>query len=88
MDRDLSIIIYLNGDFEGGHLDFPNFGFRLKPQSGMLACFPADHRYVHSARPVESGVRYILVSWAAVRGTPRVNKEMPGSGVPMSSVRQ
>ena len=29
MDRDLSIIIYLNGEFEGGHLDFPNFGFRL-----------------------------------------------------------
>jgi predicted 2-oxoglutarate/Fe(II)-dependent dioxygenase YbiX len=83
LDRDLSIIIYLNDQFEGGQLDFPNFGFRIRPQPGLLACFPADHRYVHTARPVESGVRYILVSWAAVRGTVRVHSQPPVTAIPM-----
>lgn len=83
LDRDLSIIIYLNDQFEGGQLDFPNFGFRIRPRAGLLACFPADHRYVHTARPVESGVRYILVSWAAVRGSVRVHRQRPVAAVPM-----
>jgi predicted 2-oxoglutarate/Fe(II)-dependent dioxygenase YbiX len=84
LDRDLSVIIYLNDQFKGGQLDFPNFGFRVQPRAGLLACFPADHRYVHTARPVESGVRYILVSWAAVRGSVRVHRQRPVTAVPMS----
>lgn len=73
VDRDLSILVYLNEGFEGGEIDFPNFGMKLAPKRGMLIAFPSDPRYVHAARPVTSGVRYALVSWATVRGTPRIS---------------
>jgi len=65
-DRDYSLLIYLDDDFEGGELIFPNFNFRLRPRAGMLAAFPSDCRYLHGAMPVLSGVRHAIVSWCAV----------------------
>lgn len=73
IDRDLSILIYLNDEFDGGEIVFPNFGVKLKPSRGLLIAFPADCRYLHTARPVTAGVRYALVSWAAAKGGERVN---------------
>lgn len=65
-DRDYSLLIYLDEDFEGGELVFPNFDFKLRPRAGMLAAFPSDCRYLHGAMPVLSGVRHAIVSWCAV----------------------
>ncbi len=73
VDRDISILLYLNEGYEGGEIDFPNFGLKLQPQRGLLMAFPSDGRYLHAARPVTSGIRYALVSWATVSGSPRVN---------------
>lgn len=72
IDRDLSILLYLNSDFEGGKVTFSNFGFDLQPSPGMLVAFPSDHRYMHAVQAVTAGVRYAIVSWAAVVGTPRL----------------
>jgi len=65
-DRDYSLLLYLDDDYEGGELIFPNFAFRLRPRAGMLAAFPSDCRYLHGAMPVLSGVRHAIVSWCAV----------------------
>lgn len=73
IDRDLSILLYLNEGFGGGEIDFPNFALKLAPKRGLLIAFPSDARYVHAARPVTSGIRYALVSWAAVKGAERVS---------------
>lgn len=77
IDRDFSILLYLNEGFRGGSLTFPNFGLRLKPTAGMLVAFPADHRYVHCALPVEEGQRLVLVCWAAAVGSARVGLGPP-----------
>ncbi len=81
MDRDYSLLLYLNNDFTGGELDFPHFGFRIRPEAGMLVCFPSDHRYLHAAKPTLSGTRYALVGWAAAKGTQRVNDRPPNRSV-------
>ena len=73
VDRDLSLLVYLNDGFEGGEIVFPNFGLSLQPKRGLLIAFPSDRRYLHAARPVRSGIRYALVSWAATRGSERVS---------------
>jgi len=65
-NRDYSLLIYLDEDFEGGELIFPNFNYKLRPEAGMLAAFPSDWRYLHGAMPVLSGVRHAIVSWCAV----------------------
>ena len=77
LDRDYSILLYLNDEFTGGEIAFVDFDFKLKPKRGMLVAFPADHRYQHAALPVITGKRYVIVSWAAVLGTPKVKQHPP-----------
>ncbi|MCA9540819.1 MAG: 2OG-Fe(II) oxygenase, partial [Myxococcales bacterium] len=60
---------------------FPRLGCRVQPRKGMLVAFPSDHRYEHAAEPTESGRRYALVSWAALRGTARSRTQLPYSAV-------
>jgi predicted 2-oxoglutarate/Fe(II)-dependent dioxygenase YbiX len=83
IDRDLSLLLYLNNDFEGGEVYFPNCDFGVKPSPGLLIAFPSDWRYVHMARPVTSGVRYAIVSWSAAFGGPRANPEPPPLAIRM-----
>ena len=61
--RGISAICYLNSDYEGGELEFPNFDIKIKPQSGMLILFPSNYAYMHIAHPVLSGTKYNLVTW-------------------------
>lgn len=74
VDRDVSLIIYPNDDYEGGGLDFKRLSYTLQPRAGMLVWFPSDIRYEHMALPVTRGTRYALVSWAAVTGMERVQE--------------
>lgn len=77
MDRDLSLLIYLDDGFEGGELAFPYADFTLRPEPGLVVAFPSDHRFLHEARPITHGIRHAVVSWAAAFGGPRVGR--PGS---------
>lgn len=63
LGRAISAICYLNDDFEGGELEFPNYKFKLKPQKGMLVLFPSNYAYRHIAHPVTKGTKYALVTW-------------------------
>ena len=61
--RSISCLCYLNGDFEGGELEFPNFHVKIKPEPGMLILFPSNYAYLHIAHPVTSGTKYSMVTW-------------------------
>jgi predicted 2-oxoglutarate/Fe(II)-dependent dioxygenase YbiX len=80
-DRDYSVLLYLNDDFEGGSLHFPRLDFRFKPRTGMLVAFPSNYRYEHAAEETTSGQRYALVSWAAILGSQRVKEKPPWGSV-------
>ncbi len=80
-DRDYSVLLYLNEEYEGGSLYFPNQDFRFKPKSGMLAAFPSGHEFLHEAEPTTSGIRYVIVSWSAIIGTERVRDLPPYASV-------
>ncbi len=80
-DRDISVLLYLNDDYSGGEIAFTNIGFQTKPKTGMLLAFFSDHRYLHAAMPTTSGMRYTIVSWAAVTGTPRAQSQAPYASV-------
>lgn len=76
-DRDISVLLYLNEDYEGGAISFDSLDFSLQPKSGMLLAFPSDHRYLHTAHPTTKGTRYVIVSWASTTGTARVMARHP-----------
>ncbi len=77
LDRDASLLLYLNRDFSGGELSFPQFNYRYQPETGDLLFFPSNGHYAHQALPVSAGVRYAIVSWAAFHDLPRVQTEPP-----------
>jgi hypothetical protein len=58
--REISSVLYLNEDFDGGEICFPNQGINLKPKPGMLAIFPANQEFVHFVTRVNSGFRYTV----------------------------
>ena len=77
VDRDISLLLYLNDEYTGGELEFKRLSYTLRPQAGMLVWFPSDVRYEHMAKLVTSGRRYVIVSWAAASGVERVQQERP-----------
>ncbi len=74
LDRDLSVVYFLNDDFDGGELHFPKLDLQIKPAAGTLVCFPSDHNYIHGVQPVTSGRRYTIVTWMRVKGMPSVDE--------------
>jgi predicted 2-oxoglutarate/Fe(II)-dependent dioxygenase YbiX len=61
--RSVSPILYLNDDYEGGEIEFVNFGIKIKPKAGQLFLFPSSYPYRHIAHPVTKGTKYALVTW-------------------------
>lgn len=74
LDRDLSLVYFLNDDFTGGELFFPDLDLVINPEAGTLVCFPSDHNFIHGVRPVIAGHRYTIVTWARVSGTPSMDE--------------
>ena len=61
--RDYTGIVYLNDDFTGGELVFPDLNVVIAPKPGLLVGFPSDHKFVHAVPKVLSGKRYSLPVW-------------------------
>jgi hypothetical protein len=58
-------VLYLNNDFGGGEIYFPQHDIELKPEPGTLVWFPATAEYLHGVREVTSGLRLTISSfWA------------------------
>lgn len=54
-----SIVAYLNDDYEGGELAFPNQNVVLKPQAGSIVIFPSSEPYLHQSKKLISGTKYM-----------------------------
>ena len=61
--RDYTGIAYLNEDFTGGDLVFPELNVVITPKAGLLVGFPSNHDFVHAVPEVLSGKRYSLPVW-------------------------
>ena len=59
----ISVVAYLNDDYQGGELYFPEHDFGVRPKKGMLILVPGSLHYVHGVAPITSGTRYTLSQW-------------------------
>lgn len=66
--RCVSLVLYLNDDFEGGETDFPEIPRTVKPKQGSALLFPSNFTYPHRVFPVTKGTKYSLVTWFHLRG--------------------
>jgi hypothetical protein len=56
-------LLYLNDDYEGGHLYFPDHDISFKPKALSLIVFPGGIENVHGVAEIEEGTRYTYVSF-------------------------
>jgi predicted 2-oxoglutarate/Fe(II)-dependent dioxygenase YbiX len=61
--RQLSAVLYLNDDYQGGHVIFPRQSIRLRPEAGDLLIWPSNFCFPHSVEDVLSGRRYTITTW-------------------------
>jgi len=64
--RELSAIIMLNDDYEGGSLKFYDANKEIKEvtkKSGRLIMWPSCSLFPHQAMPVIKGTRFVIVTW-------------------------
>lgn len=55
----MSAVLYLNSNYEGGELDFPELDVRIKPKAGSIVIFPSVAPYYHQSLIIESGFKYM-----------------------------
>jgi Rps23 Pro-64 3,4-dihydroxylase Tpa1-like proline 4-hydroxylase len=71
--RVLSVLLYLNDDYEGGEIEFKHSKVKFKPDAGSILFFPSNFLYVHEVYPVTKGPRYALPNW--YHNLPEENKK-------------
>jgi hypothetical protein len=55
----ISIVVYLNDDYEGGNICFPEQQLDIKPKAGSMIIFPSYPPYYHDPKPVTNGTKYM-----------------------------
>lgn len=53
-------VMYLNDDYDGGEIFYPNLDIEVTPEAGMLAIHRADIVYTHGVKQVTNGVRHTV----------------------------
>lgn len=64
--RVLSLVGWLNDDFEGGELYFDHLDLTVPCQAGSLIMFPSSYVYRHAALPIKENsldIKYSFVTW-------------------------
>ncbi len=62
IDRDITSVLYLNDDYEGGEIYFDFFDISIKPKQGDILMYPTTFEYKHGVNKV-IGDRYAIVFW-------------------------
>lgn len=55
-------IIYLNDNYEGGNLYFPDYEIEVEHTPGQLVYFPSNAEYAHGVSEVKKNIRWNLVT--------------------------
>jgi len=55
----VSMVVYLNDDYEGGEIEFPDHRISLKPEAGSVVVF-ASEGVLHDPKPTISGTKYMV----------------------------
>ena len=60
--RDYASVIYLNEDYVGGDIYFPDLGVTHKPKKGQLVSFHGGNTF-HGVKRISEGTRFTNICW-------------------------
>lgn len=55
----ISVVAYINDDYEGGEIEFPEQNIIIKPTAGSIIIFPSQKPYFHCSNIIKNGNKYI-----------------------------
>lgn len=61
--NDIATLIYINNNYEGGDIYFPEYEISHKPEPGDLLTFPDNPNFVHGVKSISDGIRYTTPRW-------------------------
>lgn len=64
--RSHGMVLYLNDDFEGGQLFYPDHFKMIQPKARMMAIHTAGLECTHGVKMVKSGFRHTMVNFGTV----------------------
>jgi predicted 2-oxoglutarate/Fe(II)-dependent dioxygenase YbiX len=73
VDRDITAVVYLNDDYNGGEIFFDFFDVSYKPNRGDVLIYPTTFQYKHGVSEVK-GDRYAIVFW--FKTNPEINVDI------------
>jgi predicted 2-oxoglutarate/Fe(II)-dependent dioxygenase YbiX len=66
--KTISVVVYLNDDYDGGDINFPEQRISVKPKAGSIVVFPSKKPYFHESKTIISGTKYMTPGfWSLVR---------------------
>ena len=59
----IASVYYINNDYTGGEIVFPDYNLKIKPKPNSLIVFPGNENYLHEVLEITSGDRYSSSLW-------------------------
>lgn len=75
---DIAALYYINDDYDGGEINFMDFGLKIKPKANSLITFPSNSDYWHEVLENTGKERYSATTWFKFAGS---SLERPQQGL-------
>jgi hypothetical protein len=65
----IASVYYINDDYAGGEINFPEHSLNIKPKANSLIIFPGNENYLHEVREIVDKDRYSSAMWFQFAGS-------------------
>jgi Rps23 Pro-64 3,4-dihydroxylase Tpa1-like proline 4-hydroxylase len=65
----IASVYYINDDYTGGEINFPEHNLEIKPKPNSLIIFPGNENYLHEVREILDSNRYSSAMWLQFTGS-------------------
>lgn len=65
----IASVYYINDDYTGGEINFPDHNLEIKPKPNSLIIFPGNENYLHEVREIVGNDRYSSAMWLQFTGS-------------------
>lgn len=65
----IASVYYINDDYLGGEINFPEHNLKIKPKANSLILFPGNENYIHEVLEIIDGDRYSSAMWFQFTGS-------------------